>query len=115
MLCRSSLYRGSLDSAVFFTSLSLCWHQGFSTLTGAISCGCPFPEKFTGQVSQRYPEVWLNILTGLGPEMPVEKENFGMNRREAAYHIQYLLINFVLLWLSALNRYSVDGLRRRKR
>ena len=47
--------------------------------------------------------------------MPVEKENFGMHRREAAYHIQYVLINFVLLWLSDLNRYSVDGLRRRKR
>jgi hypothetical protein len=38
-----------------------------------------------------------------------------MNHREAAYHTQYALINFVLLWFSDLNRYSVDGLRRRKR
>jgi len=38
-----------------------------------------------------------------------------MNHREAAFHILYVLINFGLLWLSDLNRYSVDGLRRRKR
>ena len=38
-----------------------------------------------------------------------------MNHLKAAYHTQYALINFVLLWLSDLNRYSVDGLRGLKR
>jgi hypothetical protein len=57
----------------------------------------------------------LNSLTGLGPEMPVQKGGFPMNHREAAHHTQYALINFVLLWFSDLNRYSVDGLRRSKR
>jgi hypothetical protein len=60
-------------------------------------------------------KAWLNILTGLGPEMPVQKGGFPMNHREAAYHTQYALINFVRLWFSDLNRYSVDGLRRSKR
>ena len=31
----------------------------------------------------------------------------------AAHNTQYALVNFVLLWLSDLNRYSIDGLRRR--
>jgi hypothetical protein len=60
-------------------------------------------------------KAWLNILTGLGPEMPVQKGGFPMNHREAAHNTQNPLINFVLLWCSDLNRYSVDGLPRRKR
>src|SRR5438132_14306427 len=31
-----------------------------------------------------------------------------------AHNLQYALVNFVLLWLVDLNRYSIDGLMRRK-
>ncbi|HEY3025756.1 MAG TPA: DoxX family protein [Pyrinomonadaceae bacterium] len=31
-----------------------------------------------------------------------------------AHNTQYALVNFALLWLADLNRYSVDGLRQRK-
>ena len=31
-----------------------------------------------------------------------------------AHNVQYALVNFVLLWLVDLNRYSIDGLMRRK-
>jgi len=31
-----------------------------------------------------------------------------------AHNLQYVLVNFVLLWLVDLNRYSIDGLMRRK-
>ena len=31
-----------------------------------------------------------------------------------AHNTQYALVNFVLLWLSDLNRYSLDGLLRRR-
>jgi thiosulfate dehydrogenase [quinone] large subunit len=31
-----------------------------------------------------------------------------------AHNLQYALVNFVLLWLVDLNRYSIDGLIRRK-
>src|SRR6266699_2791761 len=31
-----------------------------------------------------------------------------------AHNLQYALVNFVLLWLVDLNRYSIDGMMRRK-
>ena len=31
-----------------------------------------------------------------------------------AHNLQYVLVNLVLLWLTDLNRYSVDGLLARK-